>query len=270
MRSFLQVTSDRGPESYHATVPRACIFCGNEPTTREHLWPAWAAQLLLLHETVSVQQILQREGHPKVEREWNRQPYQEVARVVCARCNNGWMAALEGRTKELVDAMWQGRALALQHEEQRTLAAWALKTAMVFDAAHGKPWLPIVTEEERHTFAATGTLPDNLVVWLAAYLGPRPGRAWMYGAAEATELNDGERRDGTVWGATITLGPVVVQVFYSSVPGMTDAYTLEERPAITLISPYRGVFNWGDREELADDALDQFAVALPTLLRSLT
>jgi len=55
--------------------------------------------------------------------------------AVCASCNNGWMSDLEGRAKPMLETMLEGRGRALHQEGQRTLAAWALKTAIMVDTS---------------------------------------------------------------------------------------------------------------------------------------
>jgi hypothetical protein len=84
-------------------------------------------------------------------------------------------------------------------------------------------------------------------------------------AAPASELDR-----YVIYGATIALGPIALQVLYTTVPQLSVAYALEERPAINLIWPYRAPFDWGEREEFAGQGFANYMDALPSVLRRLT
>lgn len=252
-----------------ACVPRSCIFCRCPATTREHLWPAWASTVLPAEEKLPVHQLVDIEDDPVVERAWLRRPYREVARVACEGCNHGWMSRLEALAKPVLGQMVQGRALVLGRDEQRTLAAWALKTAAVFERGQGVPWEPTLPAEERRCLKDTGEPSGNVLVWLASYLGEMAGAARVHSTNVRLAPHVGDPSWGSVFIATVSLGPVVFQVFCASnVPGLPDAYALEQRPAITLIWPFREECDWGDREGFNDDGLDDFAGALRTVLSS--
>ena len=51
----------------------------------------------------------------------------------CDTCNGGWMSALENRTKPILGAMIAGNVTTVDVVQQRIIAQWAHKTAMVFD-----------------------------------------------------------------------------------------------------------------------------------------
>jgi uncharacterized Zn ribbon protein len=57
--------------------------------------------------------------------------------AVCQRCNNGWMSDLEQDAKPMSEATLDGRGRLLHAGGQRTLAARALKTAMMAGHTNG-------------------------------------------------------------------------------------------------------------------------------------
>jgi hypothetical protein len=106
-------------------MARSCIFCGRRPITAEHVWPQW---LTALFTTTTVRVISPRHS-PK---SWQTDSVEHVYRGVCADCNNGWMAALEQRSRPLLTEMVLGRVIELSTHDQAVVAAWAGKTAVVF------------------------------------------------------------------------------------------------------------------------------------------
>lgn len=65
---------------------------------------------------------------------WAHKPFDLTVKAVCSSCNNGWMARLESDAKEAVfSSAFAGRGRSLHRGGQRTLAAWALKTAMMVE-----------------------------------------------------------------------------------------------------------------------------------------
>ncbi len=110
---------------------------------------------------------------------------------------------------------------------------------------------------------------SSVLVWLASYLGPLAGAARLYGTDVQLVSHAGARSTGAVCIATFAAGPVVFEVFYAgNTPGLPDAYALEERPAITVIWPFREPCNWEDREGFDDAGLDDFALALRSAMTS--
>lgn len=53
-------------------------------------------------------------------------------RVVCERCNNGWMSALETRVKPILSSLMAGTESRLSEDDLGVLAAWAFKTAGMY------------------------------------------------------------------------------------------------------------------------------------------
>ena len=76
------------------------------------------------------QQIVQ-DDRDDVERAWRREACSTTVAAVCQRCNNVWMSGLEQGAKAMLEPTLHGRGRVLHAGGQRTLAAWALKTAMM-------------------------------------------------------------------------------------------------------------------------------------------
>jgi hypothetical protein len=114
-----------------AVTTRTCAYCGaSERLTREHLWPASLHRRLM----GGAQKAENRFWLKKIKREVPKEP---TVRDVCAECNNGELAVLDGYICELFD-----RSFAHLHEryervvfeyDYHRLKRWLLK--MCFNSA---------------------------------------------------------------------------------------------------------------------------------------
>ena len=89
---------------------------------------------------------------------------------VCRDCNNGWMSELEGCAKPILTPLIFGAASVLDGQDQITVACWAFKTAVVFEATRiGRP--KFYTLEERRHLREDAVPPRRTSVWLGQYKG---------------------------------------------------------------------------------------------------
>ncbi len=108
---------------------RSCVFCGAaDDLTKEHLWPSWFNKVfpnVHTHRTT-----LNRPGEKA--RSWihGANADQGIA-YVCGECNHGWMGGLERAVKPSLIPMFRGRRYTLDLPQQRALAAWAFKIAII-------------------------------------------------------------------------------------------------------------------------------------------
>lgn len=133
-----------------------------------------------------------------------------TAAVVCETCNNGWMSRLETAAQPLLVSMIQGaESVILDAENQRTVTAWATKTAMVFEHTLSLPTADIYwSAEERAAFRSPPHTPPgrNTVVRIAAHAGSH----LVFGRAGAQVAAREPATKGTR--ATLAIGKVVLQV----------------------------------------------------------
>lgn len=120
------------------THARRCIFCGQTPVTREHLYPRWLFEIIELDQysfkpsranylTKGDQdgdQLLQKE----VFETGQSIPYKDFTlKVICESCNNGWMSELEGRVKNIMIKVFGGEVNLLNNPaEAYDLSIWAI------------------------------------------------------------------------------------------------------------------------------------------------
>lgn len=131
--------------------PWCCIFCGvnldasqkNLPSSRteEHVFANWYRDVVVNNK---IKMFTAVRGESPV---LHRQPPLErlVNTSVCKKCNNGWMAQLEGDVSPIAKRLTAGGDVsAFSKTEIETLALWAAKTAAVI--SHVTPQLARVPQ----------------------------------------------------------------------------------------------------------------------------
>ncbi|WP_329368501.1 hypothetical protein OG896_23895 [Streptomyces sp. NBC_00669] len=141
----------------------SCVFCGGSPVTREHVFPQWLNQYL----PPGRQQIEQSRygvGAYDVTRESVGLDF--TVKKVCAPCNNGWMSKLEKSSKVVFEPLIIRQDLTfISLRQQRQIALWATKTAMMADQVQQETLLPSHQLRRMRTHRA---IPGGTRVWLGS------------------------------------------------------------------------------------------------------
>jgi hypothetical protein len=212
-------------------------------------------------------QVMQ-EGRPGQERQYMKDAYSATVGVVCKGCNNGWMSELESRAKPYLETMLYGRGRELHETGLRTLATWALKTSMMVEHMHGAKRHIIPAQEYAH-LSEHREPSERVRVWMASYGGTYAvGVGNMWGLdAETNETGPREwepdRGARDIWGATILFGPVVFQVFGTTILPLLEGLDLNT-PYTHRIWPYASDFTWVPNPGFNDEELMAFADVFPS------
>ena len=165
------------------TWPTECIFCHTPEITDEHVFAKkWMRELIPKGSgEMMVAQV--DKGRDPVVRFYRTRDVDVIARCVCGdRCNSGWMNNMDERTQPLLAPLVASlNRVALTPEDQRRLATWATKLAIVLDystttdeaEADARP-LGVVKEPVHRYFYEERLPPDYVHVWLAAQKDPEP------------------------------------------------------------------------------------------------
>lgn len=152
--------------------PKKCIFCGGAPVTNEHVYSREWIKRIFPGRHDQVLAYLP-SGQQPVWHQFTAHGPEVVARCVCRDCNNGWMNDLDLLAQPVLEPLvssLERRLLSL--EDQRVLATWATKIAMVLDYAP-KP-LGIVKPAAHKRLYDERLPPNEAYVWLAARSGTDP------------------------------------------------------------------------------------------------
>jgi len=238
---------------------RTCIFCTQNADSKEHVF----GQALIERMKLTTYPV--RTGHRlqntfQLRREHGLDSLR--CRVVCRKCNNGWMSELEGwflrRVGFLIEPQWPRLAdtmIEALQTESRTLAKWALKTAIMVDKAGlKKTMIP-------DSFA-TGLFNDILPDSLKVDLGEIARAAFAARIAPGFMMSNGGRpiawqshKDGLAFQAGFQLNHLGVRIFCA--PG-THANHVNPRSTVMRMFPPERI----PQNHYVYESLDQFIANL--------
>jgi len=150
--------------------PRACVFCGSPGVTREHVWPKWLGEAVVSHFGSPGKWAVTNRVVTRGASERTAHKLDATVKRVCAGCNSGWMSQLESLARPLILPMLfrQHATVELAPDAQRTIATWAVKTAMMSELLHPADAL---TQQAYSRFYVNRD-PTGCTVWAAAYGDP--------------------------------------------------------------------------------------------------
>jgi hypothetical protein len=240
-------------------VPFVCAFCGStkKPRGREHVFANWLNNIGL--ESYQVQYRAGRLN--RVPRRWTTEGFTATVRAVCDDCNHGWLSDLETEARPVLTPLILGESRELSPDDQRLIAAWSCKTALVAmlssseeERARGYG----VPPAEYRALYATREHPEPLPhsqYWISRYLGERPP-----GAIRVVHLViklDGlpEPEVPSAYSLTVMIGALVVQ----GVRFTTPSLEVNLAPGLDLPSiwPTARVASWPPADQSDDESLEE-------------
>lgn len=209
-----------------------CAFCGASPTTSEHIFPRWLERYLPPDRRQQREVARYGDGgfdirHPVVGLDFR-------VNAVCATCNNGWLSELEQNSIPVLDPLIRSLDLSLlSPREQRQIAMWGVKTAMMTDLTQAQP---ILTYGMRSRLRTHGAIPSGTRVWLGACGELYPIVTNVPVRSELEPLDGGERLLGFY--SPMKIGHLCLYVYFA----MADV-------VVQMPNPYPGglVRVWGRR-----------------------
>jgi hypothetical protein len=183
------------PKRKNLKPPGKCIFCGERPLSKEHIWSDWLQQIL-------PRQALRAEGTtemfdtqgvllPPTQRVIQGDVGTKKVKVVCIECNNTWMSRIVEEAKRYAPKLISGEQMQLDPVGQRAIANWiglsALMANQITKARHKLP------KSDVDHFYKMHASPPHWFIGIGYFVG-NPGISFNH-AHIATSLQD---RNGTV------------------------------------------------------------------------
>jgi len=146
-------------------VANKCVFCGDDANrlTDEHVFGDWISKFFIDELGVQLDgmsEIVDVKGNVK---RYPQVPFQQKVKIVCKKCNEGWMSRLESSVISDLKVMMSGKPKMLRHNLKRRLAFWCAKTALVLDHMH--PQNMIVPESHfRELYEQQSALRSQVVL----------------------------------------------------------------------------------------------------------
>jgi hypothetical protein len=223
-----------------------CAFCGGADASDEHVFPKWVSEEL---NKLAPMEMTTDYGKRSV------RSLDMTARI-CSTCNNRWLSVLENDVRTVLAPLIRGHERTLTVDEQRRLAAWATKTALMLDLASGAAVIPSGFYYEFRQLRMP--LPSHLV-WLGAYLGNKKA-VWAERRGLHVGIGEDELPNGFV--TTFSVFRVVFQIVgHFTVGGATFDESRLLNAALAPIWPPPGeVLDWPRRGlAFGDEALAELA-----------
>lgn len=176
---------------------RSCVLCGAGSLTNEHVWPQWLRSLPGMAAAMEEKQggpgiyVYFNEAKLDVDggysvirpelRVGSNHPTDITVKVLCKDCNNNILSARERAIKGVLSSMIAGEAMSLDHETLVRVAAWATKTAMMFE--FNDPGTAAFSPQQRRALRAGEKPPEDTDVWMGRYSGEQTFRTLHSGYA---------------------------------------------------------------------------------------
>ena len=237
-----------------------CWFCGSTSGTRskEHIFPQW----LLRHygamdERVQPVRISMALGGALASERPARPLRSHVNGEVCAKCNNGWMSALEVSATPILTQL--PRSGPISEEEALILARWFAKTAVNLNVS--QPFRLLVDATSRHDLAIS--VPDRFAVHLFRVREQNGVIDWVQKSPDTATYSGGpveevRRLLELTLVAHIRIADLVAVVVHAPEPLCSTDITLD---GAAQIYPPRGRLLTWEELPLDDNYLGPFAHA---------
>jgi hypothetical protein len=139
------------------------MFCQEQASSREDIWPQWLTKRFSLSEASRME--AERGGH-KLGTWQTKTPKLLPAKCVCGNCNSGWMSKLENEMKPIVDSILDEQFQVFGVSSQAVIAVWAIKTAMALEVLYPEREF-FYSENERQNMRAVSAIPERTSIWIA-------------------------------------------------------------------------------------------------------
>jgi hypothetical protein len=154
-----------------------CIFCGknrdNGPEhvlTKEDVWPIWLTKYIPrdLRNYGAETIIVHRNRIEKSQKKVDGDPRSRRVKLVCKKCNTGWMSQLQERAKNILLPLMTGGTTILGDEAQKLVAAWCAMSTMTADFIF--PDKQAIPQTDRDLLLAIRLPPsDTWKIWIGRF-----------------------------------------------------------------------------------------------------
>lgn len=167
------------------------------------------------------------------------------------------MSRLETAAAPILIPLIKGDSLYLGPQEQKTLAAWITKTAMMFEFADHKRVSS--SHEHRQSLMQSGEPPVGWKIWIAKYCGEdwkakafRSSTALTIVGLDVRVIDKKTCPTMNTQAITFGVGQLLVQLISTTVPFVTFDVELKFESYTPQIWPFKTSLNWPPAHVLND------------------
>jgi hypothetical protein len=253
--------------------PGLCIFCGRGGLSKEHVFPDWMRQLFPPRPNDT-----HTEGefwwvpNPRSNNEMWTLPARRLVqgptrsrkvRVLCKRCNNEWVAAIDEAAKAILVPLACDQMALLDRGQQQALATFLTKT--VITSEYMRPRDRAVPKEQREWFFLNRSPLPRWYIWIGRYNGSL-WKELMIFHHMVRLLDPAEKPTGgprNTHSTTIGMGYLLALVIGTSLNELTFELSDDDRSGLVRLWPIRDeTIRWPARGILNDAAAGQIANTL--------
>ena len=200
-------------------MSNSCVFCGGTPVTREHLWPDWLRREVEIRQGFEHRIEQEADGRETRDITFTTPPFNQVVKAVCAKCNGGWMSAIEAGAKPILQDLIHAQGRALDADDQRKLATWGFLKACVFDELHPNERV-VPVEHRRRLYTYKSPPATGSAIWIGTYEALEVGH-YAYQGLKVGRGGLPDPETPNVYIVTITVGALITQVAGSLLPELS-------------------------------------------------
>jgi len=257
-------------------IKQKCIFCGSlGPLTQEHIWGDWLKAYV--RATINKHHFRSTRINPRGTPDTSNialragSPLRSKVRVVCQKCNNGWLSVIQKNAKTHLIPLIDGRATVLGKDAQQKIAAWCAMATMTAEFMKRDPETIAVPQHEREWLWKNGTAPPNWRIWIGRYQRHKWVGQWVHIALPVLESkdipNDGTPTLPNTQVTTFVVGQLYIHVMSCLYPEIVTQWTWGWGPApevgrlLVQISPLKESLIAWPPASLTDQSADLIASA---------
>ena len=206
--------------------------------SKEHMWPNWLKEYVPRKITSWGQQSVtfHRKGVVEAKvRPRTGDPHASKLRVVCQKCNGGWMSRLQEATKPILVPLLQGRGGTLYRRDQQLLARWIAMFVMTNEFSSSDQTKIAIPTAERRFLMERETVPANWRIWIGHYERGLTEGLWAHHSIpisddnHVVQMTDDNRPIANTQATTFIVGQLYVTVLSSAITQTVRRWHFGER-----------------------------------------
>lgn len=246
---------------------KQCIFCGGGKLSKEHFWSAWMAEYLprypdgrRVEHYITFTKKFKLSRPPEAQTRPG-QTWTKKLRVVCKKCNNGWMSVLENEAKPILLSLMASKPHILDVPVLQLLSRWIAMKVMVveFSKQNGA----VSRREERRRFMQSQEIPENFRIWISQCGQGGWESSFLRHAATLTPAGMvPENEFNNVQTVAFGVGDLFIYVLHTTLAGVMQRLAFSDNMGVTAIHPVPSQTSWPPLRRLTVEQASSLANSL--------
>ena len=207
-----------------------CIFCGGRPLTHEHIWANWLKSYIpkeLDHS--ETESSIDHKTHIAMSRKKQPgDPRSHKIRVVCDRCNSGWMGTVQESVQPHMIPLLTGAPSKLNQHAQSVLSMWAAMAIMVGEFRERSH--AVISINDRRYLMDHRKVPINWRIWIGDFERDKWRSFWFHNVLPVEtpehipEITDNGMPQPNTQTTSLVVGRLYFHAMSSDVPSLVNRF----------------------------------------------